>query len=73
MTERPVLTENAWGLSARDYELFRGLIYEKSGINLGPKKQQLLRARLGKRLRTIELPHMLAARHKVAWLVRSLE
>ena len=46
-----MLTENAWGLSARDYELFRGLIYEKSGINLGPKKQQLLRARLGKRLR----------------------
>lgn len=38
-------------LSAADYELFRVLVYEKTGINLGEQKQQLVRARLGKRLR----------------------
>jgi chemotaxis protein methyltransferase CheR len=46
-----VLTQGELDLTAHDYELFRTLIYEKSGINLGDKKQQLLRARLGKRLR----------------------
>lgn len=38
-------------LTAAEYELFRRLVYEKSGISLGDQKQQLLRARLGKRLR----------------------
>lgn len=38
-------------LTRREYELFRELVYEKSGINLGDEKMQLLRARLGKRLR----------------------
>ncbi|MBK9119865.1 MAG: protein-glutamate O-methyltransferase [Phycisphaerales bacterium] len=38
-------------LSPAEYELFRALVYEKSGINLGDQKQQLVRARLGKRLR----------------------
>ena len=46
-----MLTQTELDLTTRDYELFRSLIYKKSGINLGPKKQQLLRARLGKRLR----------------------
>lgn len=38
-------------LTERDYDAFRELIYQKCGINLGPQKQQLVRARLGKRLR----------------------
>lgn len=38
-------------LTAGEYELFRKLIYKKSGINLGGEKMQLLRARLGKLLR----------------------
>lgn len=38
-------------LTPRDYELFRRLVYAKSGINLGDHKTQLVRARLGKRVR----------------------
>lgn len=38
-------------LTRGEYELFRQLIYDKSGIDLGNDKMQLLRARLGKRLR----------------------
>ena len=39
------------GLSRADYELFRRLVYKKSGINLGDEKLHLVRARLGKRMR----------------------
>jgi len=46
-----VLTDLERDLTPREYELFRALVYEKSGINLGSQKQQLVRARLGKRLR----------------------
>ena len=38
-------------LTRNEYELFRKLIYAKSGINLGDHKTQLVRARLGKRVR----------------------
>lgn len=38
-------------LTRAEYELFRELIYQQSGINLGDQKMQLLRARLGKRMR----------------------
>ena len=38
-------------LTREDYELFRRLVYAKSGINLGEHKMQLVRARLGKRVR----------------------
>lgn len=38
-------------LTQEEYELFRRLVYAKSGINLGDSKQQLVRARLGKRVR----------------------
>ena len=38
-------------LTRADYELFRALVYSKSGINLGDQKMQLVRARLGKRVR----------------------
>jgi chemotaxis protein methyltransferase CheR len=46
-----VFADTVRDLSDAEYELFRGLIYEASGINLGAQKQQLVRARLGKRLR----------------------
>jgi chemotaxis protein methyltransferase CheR len=38
-------------LTAGEYELFRKLIYKKSGIDLGNEKMPLLRSRLGKELR----------------------
>ncbi len=38
-------------LTPGEYELFRKLIYKESGINLGGEKMQLLRSRLGKKLR----------------------
>lgn len=38
-------------LTRREFELFRQLIYAQSGIHLSDEKIQLLRARLGKRLR----------------------
>ncbi len=38
-------------LTREDYELFRRLVYAKSGINLGDGKMQLVRARLGKKIR----------------------
>lgn len=47
-----MLTQQEHELSQKDYDLFRKLIYEKCGINLGDQKQQLVRARLGKRLRS---------------------
>ena len=47
-----MLTEVDRELTPKDYELFRKLVYEQSGINLGDHKQQLVRARLGKRMRS---------------------
>ncbi|MFH1746787.1 MAG: CheR family methyltransferase [Planctomycetota bacterium] len=38
-------------LTREEYDLFRRLVYQKSGINLGDQKMQLVRARLGKRVR----------------------
>jgi chemotaxis protein methyltransferase CheR len=38
-------------LTRQDYELIRKLVYAHSGINLGDQKMQLVRARLGKRMR----------------------
>jgi chemotaxis protein methyltransferase CheR len=43
-------------LTREEYELFRRLVYAKSGINLGDSKQQLVRARLGKRVRQGNFP-----------------
>jgi chemotaxis protein methyltransferase CheR len=40
-------------LKREEYQLFRELIYEKAGINLGDQKMQLVRARLGKRIRQL--------------------
>ncbi len=46
------MTLDTQDLTRRDYDRIRRLVYEKSGINLGEHKMQLVRARLGKRLRT---------------------
>lgn len=45
-------TTDVTDLTRKEYELFRRLVYEKSGINLGDHKMQLVRARLGKKIRT---------------------
>lgn len=50
-TAAPDLLTADKAITPREYELFRALVYEQTGINLGAQKQQLLRARLGKRLR----------------------
>ncbi|MBF0170991.1 MAG: protein-glutamate O-methyltransferase [Nitrospinae bacterium] len=42
-------------LSAREFEMFRSYIYEKSGINLHDGKRELVRTRLGSRLRALDL------------------
>ncbi len=46
----PTATE-VHDLTKQEYELFRRLVYDHTGINLGDAKQQLVRSRLGKRLR----------------------
>jgi len=44
-------TETVAELTREEYDLFRDLIYRHAGINLGDQKLQLVRARLGARLR----------------------
>lgn len=39
-----------------EFDFIRGLVYERSRINLTPDKRQLVSARLGKRLRATNLP-----------------
>ncbi len=48
---RPSSADAADSLTPEVYELFRRLVYAQTGIHLGPNKAQLVRARLGKRLR----------------------
>jgi len=38
-----------------DYQFIRNLVYERSRIDLGPDKRELVAARLGKRLRAMQL------------------
>jgi chemotaxis protein methyltransferase CheR len=38
-------------ITDREFDLFRRLVHERTGIALGPHKRHLLRARLGRRLR----------------------
>ncbi len=45
------MLETADELTQEEYDLFRRLVYEKAGINLGDQKMQLVRARLGKSMR----------------------
>ncbi len=47
------MASDAPDLTPREYELFRRLVYEQAGINLGPNKAQLVRTRLAKRLREL--------------------
>lgn len=39
-----------------EFDFIRSLVYERSRINLGPDKRQLVNARLGKRLRATNVP-----------------
>ena len=39
-----------------EFEFIRSLVYERSRINLGPDKRELVSARLGKRLRATNVP-----------------
>jgi chemotaxis protein methyltransferase CheR len=41
-----------------EFEFIRHLVYERSRINLGPEKRELVTARLGKRLRATQLTDM---------------
>jgi len=41
--------------TAKEYDLICQLVYERSRINLGPDKQELVAARLGKRLRALNI------------------
>src|SRR5215471_5599454 len=50
-----VLTDGPPALSARDFERFRRLAYEKVGLNLTEAKHDLMAARLGKKLRELRL------------------
>lgn len=43
------------GLDQKTFDKFRGLVYEKSGITLGPQKAALVSARIGKRMRALGL------------------
>lgn len=43
-------------LSQKEYELFKSLIFEQTGISLGEKKKELVKTRLGKRLRKTGIP-----------------
>ncbi len=43
-------------LSQKEYELFKNLVYEQTGISLGEKKKELVKTRLGKRLRKTGIP-----------------
>jgi len=47
-----MLLEDIGDLTREEYELFRDLVYRASGISLGQQKMQLVRARLGKRMRS---------------------
>jgi chemotaxis protein methyltransferase CheR len=51
MIETPWSVCETKDLTGEEYELIRKLVYAKSGINLGESKHQLVRARLGKRVR----------------------
>src|SRR5690349_24668585 len=43
-------------LTAREFEQFRKLAYDVAGIDLQPGKEQLVSARIGKKLRELKLP-----------------
>lgn len=50
-----VLTAMEYAISTEEYQRFRRLIYDKSGISLGDQKQSLVKSRLSTRLRDLQL------------------
>jgi chemotaxis protein methyltransferase CheR len=48
-----VASATEFAVADREFQLFRTLVYERTGIALGPHKRHLLRARLGRRLRAL--------------------
>lgn len=44
-------------MDPKTYQHLRALAYEKAGIDLGPSKETLVAARVGKRMRALDLPH----------------
>jgi chemotaxis protein methyltransferase CheR len=49
------MNETAVELSPRMFQRFCELVYEKAGIHLGPQKEALVAARMGKRMRVLGL------------------
>lgn len=49
------LTAMEYAISTEEYQRFRRLIYDKSGISLGDQKQSLVQSRLSARLRDLRL------------------
>jgi chemotaxis protein methyltransferase CheR len=43
-------------MDTKTFEAFRALVYEKSGITLGPQKEALVSARVSKRMRALDVP-----------------
>lgn len=52
----PAATDSIAPIKRREYEFIRKLVYERSRINLGSNKKELVMGRLSKRLRKLELP-----------------
>lgn len=51
-------------MDRKTFDKFRKLIYEQSGISLGPHKEALVSARVGKRMRALGIPeHSVYLRH----------
>lgn len=49
------MSDSAVELSPKMFQRFCDLVYEKAGISLGPQKEALVAARIGKRMRTLGL------------------
>ena len=43
-------------MDKQTFESFRSVVYEMSGITLGPQKEALVSARVGKRMRALQIP-----------------
>src|SRR3546814_11380579 len=52
-TEAAVSEDREFSFSTDDYAFLRAMLKEKSGIELGPTKQNMVYARLAKRLRKL--------------------
>lgn len=51
----PTMNETLRELSPKTFQRFCALVYDKAGIHLGPQKEALVAARMGKRMRTLGL------------------